>query len=163
MSLSLQDQDSPSIATQLADQAHRLAAMATKGTDDQERIATPVTLAELLGVAVAMYSWVTGKGGPVSTPEEEEGLKEALSDLAVTRRSCDMEFLQLMGIGKFRLVSFILYLCSCCYPGRSDSRSKVLGRMGTVMDTLVGLGEARDQLSQFRYGSLRPVLSDHAW
>jgi len=101
LSLSLRDQDSPTIATQLAGQAQRLTATATKGGGHQGRTTeAPVSLAELLGVAVAMYSWVAGEGRAMSTPEEEEELKEALTDLALTRRSCDTEFLQTLGIGK---------------------------------------------------------------
>ena len=90
--MSIQDQDSPSMAAQLTDQAVQMASNIAQRT-------APISLSELLGVAVAMYSWM-GRGRAMGTAKEEEGLKEALATLALSWRPCDVDFLRRMRIGK---------------------------------------------------------------
>ncbi len=101
----MQDKDSPSITSQLTDQVTRLVAMASaEGDRDSQGRSVPITLAEFLGVAVAMYS-LEGGGVAMGTAEEEEGLKEALTSLALAKRPCDEHFLQRLGIGKGTFVT----------------------------------------------------------
>lgn len=95
--MSLQDKEASSVAAQLADQALQMAIMATDST--HKTMTTPFSLAELLGVAVAMYSWA-GVGGALGTAEEEEELKDALATLALRWRPCDVDFLRSLGVGK---------------------------------------------------------------
>lgn len=95
LSISLQDKDASSVATQLADLALQMADMVTGPTQKT----APISLAELLGVAVAMYSWA-GEGGALGTAEEEEGLKDSLATLALQWRPCDVTFLGSLGISK---------------------------------------------------------------
>jgi len=42
----------------------------------------------------------------------------------------------------------------CFTSAEGDSRTRVLGRLTTVFQRLVGLGETRDQLKQFRYNTV---------
>lgn len=88
--MSLHDEDAPSIATQLSQEVRKQAL-----SDD----ATPLTLVELVGVAVAMFSLV-GAETCLRTAEEETELKEALAILASKWRSCDQPFLETVGISK---------------------------------------------------------------
>ena len=46
----------------------------------------------------------------------------------------------------------------CFTSAEGDSRTKVLGRLTTVFQRLVGLGETRDQLKQFRYNTVTMVI-----
>ncbi len=50
-------------------------------------------------------------------------------------------------------VCMCVYVCMYVFAcvDHSDSRSRVLGRMRSILDILIGLGETRAQLSQFRY------------
>ena len=85
--LSLHDRNSPSIAVQLTEEIRR-----------QADTSTPLTLAELLGVGVAMFSLV-GVAKCVHVPEEEVKLNEAFAALAMQWRSCDLPFLKKLGVG----------------------------------------------------------------
>lgn len=87
--LSQHDKDAPSIAVQLAEEARRQAVT---------NVATPLTLAELLGVGVALFSLV-GVAKCIKLASEETELNEAFADLAVKWRSCDVPFLESLGIG----------------------------------------------------------------
>ena len=86
--LSVQDRESPSVGVQLAQEVRKQSLGAGGGG------ATPLTLAELVGVAVAMFSLVGAglcyKGGAA----EEAELKEAFADLASKWRPCDVHFLE---------------------------------------------------------------------
>lgn len=92
MLLSLHDKSSPSVAVQLAGEVRRQAL-----SDN----ATPLTLAELLGVGVAMFSLV-GVAKCVKVAEEEVELNEAFAALARKWRTCDLPFLKTLGIGEIR-------------------------------------------------------------
>lgn len=45
----------------------------------------------------------------------------------------------------------------CFASAEGDSRTRVLGRLTTVFQRLVGLGETRDQLKQLRYNTVTMV------
>ena len=84
------------MAAQLTHQALQIAAMRSSSTPKTASL----SLTELLGVAVAMYSWA-GERGILGTVEEEVSLKDALATLALQWRSCDLNFLSTLGIGKW--------------------------------------------------------------
>ncbi len=92
----MQDREAPSVAVQLAQEVRKQALHEAAEEGDT----TPLTLAELVGVAVAMYSLVGAglccKGGVA----EEVELKEAFAALACKRRVCDIQFLEkVLGLG----------------------------------------------------------------
>lgn len=87
--LSLHDKSAPSTAVQLAEEVRQQA---------DSNTATPLTLAELLGVGVAMFSLV-GVAKCVNVAEEEVELNAAFASLAAQWRSCDQPFLEVLGIG----------------------------------------------------------------
>ena len=93
--LSVQDRDSPSLAAQLAQEVRQQSLQADK------QGATPLTLSQLVGVAVAMFSLVGAgvcfKGGVA----EEVELKEAFAALACKWRECDADLLsETLGLGR---------------------------------------------------------------
>ena len=92
---SLHDKDSPSVTAQLTEEAKRQASISSNP-------ATPLSLSELLGVGVGVFSLV-GEEGCVKDGMEEKELKEALADLAIQQRECDMKFLKDLGISKTSL------------------------------------------------------------
>lgn len=69
-------------------------------------------------------------------------VQEVLSDLVAVRRGCDAVFTATLGITD------------------SASKREILGRVNTVLETVQGLGTARDQLRQFRYSSWNGVIVD---
>ena len=95
--LSLHDKDSPSVCLQLTEQARQQTAVASNSSPHKE--APSLSLAELLGVAVGVFSLV-GEKGCLRSGLEETRLKEALADLAMQWRSCDINFLGALGIGE---------------------------------------------------------------
>jgi hypothetical protein len=146
--LSLHDKGSPSVAVQLAEEVRR----------QVDVTATPLTLAELIGVGVAMFSLV-GVVKCVQVAKEEVELNKAFAALAMQRRSCDLPFLKVLGIGTYVIRGKILLLISGLWldsiPDPSDSHAGVVSRFEVVFRRLEGLGAARDHLSQFRYAGLR--------
>lgn len=86
--MSVQDRESPSVAVQLAQEVQK------QSLEEGGGVATPLTLAELVGVAVAMFSLVGAglcfKGGVA----EETEMKEAFAALACKWRKCDVQFLE---------------------------------------------------------------------
>ena len=87
--MSLQDEDAPSIAAQLAEEVRKQAL-----SND-----TPLNLVELVGVAIAMFSLV-GAERCLGASEEETELKEAFATLAGKWRPCDQPFLHSLGLGE---------------------------------------------------------------
>ena len=87
--MSLQNEDAPSVAMQLARELRKQAL---------EEETTPLSLTELVGVAVALFSLV-GVETCLRVAEEETELKEAFAALASKWRSCDQHFLETLGIG----------------------------------------------------------------
>lgn len=67
----------------------------------RQAVSDSTTLAELLGVGVAMFSLV-GVAKCVQVAEEEVELHEAFAALAMKFRSCDLPFLETLGIGMVR-------------------------------------------------------------
>lgn len=89
--LNIQEQDAPSVALQLTEEARK---------QSHGEGPTSLSLVELLGVGVAMFSLV-GMETCLRAADEETNLKEALAALAMKWRSCDLDFLQALGIGRW--------------------------------------------------------------
>ncbi len=95
---SLVDSSFPSIVAQLTEEVKRQDSLVSQSPDQLKTTPTPIPVAELLGVALAMFS-LAGEEGCMREEREETSLKEAMTDLATKWRKCDVEFLESLGLG----------------------------------------------------------------
>jgi hypothetical protein len=83
--------------------------------------------------------------------------QEVMAELILKWRECDSDSIKLLGIGK-QLASLFVHT-RIAYDivfaaERSESKTRVLGRLSTVFQCLRQLEEAREQLTMFRYRDL---------